>query len=120
MTDEEFNAMLYEAFRQILPDVYEGVYVGRDVDKYITFTYYARGVMYANNRPTAQVRQVTATLWVRNGVSHWTERREMMQAIVRLCGKYPERIVATNGMWKQYVYEFPFVSGTEEELFTAD
>lgn len=116
MTDEAYNERLCEAFSAVVPDVWEGVYIGGDVDLYITFSYSSLGVMFANNRPTAQKRLVTATLWARRGLRVFRERREMCAAILRLCGRLPERTVATDGAWRQYIFEFETVDGVEEDF----
>ena len=64
ITDSDLNGMLVEALETVLPDVWEGVYTGDDLDKYLTFVHYSRGVVYANDRPTAKTWRVTVTLWV--------------------------------------------------------
>lgn len=110
MTDTQFNIMLEEAFSAVVPEVWEGVYVGDDLDEYITYTYYIRGALYANNSPTLRIRSVTVTLWVRNGVDCLDTREELTSAIVDLGGSYPTVTVLTAGDWNQIVFEFDYPS----------
>lgn len=105
-TDEEYNAMLEEAFAPIVPDVWEGIYTGGDVDEYITFAYMNAGRMYANGKPTAFVRETTVVLWVRNGVDAFAHRRKIRDAIIALDGTVPIEQVATDNAWQQYIYTF--------------
>ena len=39
ITDSDLNGMLVEALESVLPDVWEGVYTGDDLDKYLTFVH---------------------------------------------------------------------------------
>lgn len=114
MTDEKINELLVEALKKVVPVVREGIYTGEDCDRYATFTYYVRGLHYANNRPTAKSWRVTVTLWVRKGVSVYRERTLMKQIIEELSGEYPTCEVATDDGWQQYVYEFTYIGGVEE------
>lgn len=114
MTDERFNEILTEEFKKIVPLVREGVYTGEDVDMYITFVYYVRGTMFANDAPTAKLWSVTATLWVRKGIPAYKLREQLKSAITALGGTYPTVETATDDGWQQYVYEFECAGGVPE------
>lgn len=106
ITDDIYNAMLEEAFSKIVPDVWEGIYTGGDVDEYITFAYTERPDMFANGKPHALIRATTVVLWVRNGIDAFSHRRELKRAIVALDGTIPVEQVATDNAWQQYIFEF--------------
>lgn len=116
MTDTQYNIMLEEVLSEVVPEVWEGVYTGDDVDEYITYTYYAKGAMYADNQPTVLLRYTTVTLWVRNGVDHLETRDDLYDAIMSLEGTAPEVTVLTDSEWNQIVYEFVYPSDVGEEL----
>lgn len=113
MTDTEFSARLYDTLKTVLPDVWEGVYTGNDVDKYITFVYYTRGEMYANDNPTAKTYNVTVTLWAKNRVNVSLERSDIRTAIWRDFEAYPTTEIGYDDGWKQYIYEFSVSSEIE-------
>jgi hypothetical protein len=117
ITDSDLNGMLVEALETVLPDVWEGVYTGDDLDKYLTFVHYSRGVVYANDRPTAKTWRVTVTLWARNRVNADTEREAVRMAIWREFGEYAVCETATDDGWQQYIYEFTAVGGVEAEVY---
>lgn len=117
ITDSDLNGMLVEALETVLPDVWEGVYTGDDLDKYLTFVHYSRGVVYANDRPTAKTWRVTVTLWARNRVSVDAEREAVRMAIWREFGEYAVCETATDDGWQQYVYEFTVAGGVELEVY---
>lgn len=116
-TDRELNALLTETLEAILPDVWEGVYTGNDLEKYLTFSHYSRGVSYANNRPTAKTWRVTVTLWAANRADAEEEREAVRLAIWRTFGEYPSCEVATDDGWQQYIFEFTVVGGVEAEVY---
>lgn len=116
MTDGELNGMLTQALETVLPDVWEGVYTGNDLDKYLTFSHYSRGVFHANNRPTGKTWQVTVTLWTKNRVNADEEREAVRMAIWRAFGEYPTCENATDDGWQQYIYEFSVSGGVETEV----
>ena len=117
ITDSDLNGMLVEALESVLPDVWEGVYTGDDLDKYLTFVHYSRGVVYANDRPTAKTWRVTVTLWARNRVNADAEREAVRMAIWREFGEYAVCEVATDDGWQQYIYEFTVAGGVESEVY---
>ena len=106
ITDEVYNAMLEHAFSAVVPDVWEGIYTGADVDEYITFAYEGRGMLYANNKPKYLVRGTTVVLWVRNGVDAFLHKQKLKKAIISLGGTIPKEQVATDNAWQQYIFEF--------------
>lgn len=105
-TDEQFQQMLVPALKTVCPTVREGIYTGEDVDCYITFYYYRRGVHFANGAPTASVWRCFCSLWVRKGVDAHPMREGMYAAVRAIGGTYPAEEIDTDGEWKQYVYEF--------------
>lgn len=117
ITDSDLNGMLVEALESVLPDVWEGVYTGDDLDKYLTFVHYSRGVVYANDRPTAKTWRVTVTLWARNRVNADAEREAVRMAIWREFGEYAVCETATDDGWQQYIYEFTVAGGVESEVY---
>lgn len=117
ITDSDLNEMLVEALETVLPDVWEGVYTGDDLDKYLTFVHYSRGFFYANDRPTAKAWRVTVTLWARNRVNADAEREAVRMAIWREFGEYAVCETATDDEWQQYIYEFTAVGGVETEVY---
>lgn len=116
-TDGELNELLVQALETVLPDVWEGVYTGDDLPKYLTFSHYSRGVNYANNRPTAKSWRVTVTLWAQNRVNVDVEREAVRLAIWRAFGEYPACEVATDNGWQQYIYEFTVAGAVETEVY---
>ena len=116
-TDAELNGMLVTALEGVLPDVWEGVYTGDDLPKYLTFSHYSRGVDYANDRPTAKSWRVTVTLWAQNRENVDIEREAVRLAIWRTFGEYAGCEVATDDGWQQYIYEFTAVGGVETEVY---
>lgn len=117
ITDSDLNGMLVEALESVLPDVWEGVYTGDDLDKYLTFVHYSRGVVYANDRPTAKTWRVTVTLWARNRVNADAEREAVRMAIWREFGEYAVCENATDDGWQQYIYEFTVAGAVETEVY---
>ena len=117
ITDSDLNGMLVEARESVLPDVWEGVYTGDDLDKYLTFVHYSRGVVYANDRPTAKTWRVTVTLWAKNRVNADAERDAVRLAIWRAFGEYPACENATDDGWQQYIYEFTVAGAVETEVY---
>lgn len=115
-TDGELNELLVQVLETVLPDVWEGVYTGDDLTKYLTFSHYSRGISYANDRPTAKTWRVTVTLWAQNRVNVDTEREAVRLAIWTAFGEYPACEVATDDGWQQYIYEFTAVGGVEAEV----
>lgn len=105
-TDAEFQAILVPALQTVCPVVREGIYTGNDVDCYITFVTYRRGVLFANGAPTASVWRCFVTLWVKKGVNAMPMRDGMYAAIRQAGGTYPTEEIDTDDDWKQYVYEF--------------
>lgn len=105
-TSEEFQKILVPALRTVCPTVREGVYTGNDVDCYITFYTYRRGLLYANGKPSASVWRCFVSLWVRKGVDAYAMRENMVKAICALGGTYPTEDIDTEDDWKQYTYEF--------------
>lgn len=116
-TDAELNGILTACLETVLPDVWEGVYTGDDLSKYLTFTHYSRGVDYANDRPTAKEWRVTVTLWAKNREDTETEREGVRLAIWRTFGAYPICTNATDDGWQQFIYEFTAVGGVESEVY---
>lgn len=116
-TDGELNELLVAALEGVLPDVWEGVYTGNDLPKYLTFSHYSRGIGYANDRPTAKSWRVTVTLWAKNRVNADTERDAVRLAIWRAFGEYPACEVATDDGWQQYIYEFTVTGAVETEVY---
>lgn len=115
-TDRELNRRLTAALETVLPDVWEGVYTGNELDKYLTFSHYSRGIFHANDRPMAKSWRVTVTLWARNDVDAETEREAVRLAIWREFGEYASCENATDDGWQQYIYEFTAVGGVETEV----
>lgn len=107
-TDREFQEILVPALKTVCETVKEGVYTGDDVSCYITFSYYRRGVLYANGAPTASVWRCFVSLWVKKGVDAQPMREQMVQAICHMGGTYPSEDIGTDNDWKQYVFEFQF------------
>lgn len=107
-TDKEFQTLLVSTLKTVCPSVHEGVYTGDDVDSYIAFTYYRRGILFANNKPTASVWSCFVSLWVRKGVDAFPMREALPKAILDMGGTYPVEEIETDGEWKEYVYEFQY------------
>lgn len=111
MTDDQYNALLETAFSPIVPDVWEGVYTGEDLDTYITFFYENQPAMFANNRPTVLLRNTTVVLWVRNGEDAFAMRDALRRAILSFEMTVPTEQVATDNGWQQYIFTFTYSSG---------
>lgn len=114
MTDEEFNRLLVNALKTVVPTVREGVYTGEDCDRYITFVYYVRGIHSANDRPTAKKWQVTVTYWARSGIRTYEDRALLRRVIEEMSDSYPSCETATDDGWQQFIYEFSYVGGIEK------
>lgn len=110
-TNEAFQKLLTSALVRVCAVVREGVYTGDAADAYITYDYFRRGAMWANDRPTASVWQCYVTLWVRKGVDAFPLREEIVRAIVEMGGTHPTEEIETNGAYKEYSYSFAFGGG---------
>ena len=113
MTDAGFEKLLKQKMSAVLPNVYELVYVGDDVEKYLTFSYYSRGRHFANDTPTAKSWSVNVTLWAKKGVAVAKDRERLVNAIQNMGGTYPRCETGTDDEWKQFVYEFEYVGGVD-------
>ena len=107
-TDKEFQILLVSTLKKVCPIVYEGDYVGDEADSYITFTYYRRGLMFANGKPTASVWNCFVYLWVRKGVDAFPMREALPKAVLDMGATYPVEEIETDGEWKSYVFEFQY------------
>lgn len=105
-TDGEYNALLENALSAVTPDVWEGVYTGEDVDRYITFFYTNTPTMYANDRPTILLRDTTVVLWERVGIDAFEDRQAVQDALAGLGGTFPISAISTDNGWQQFVFRF--------------
>lgn len=113
MTDAGFEKLLKQKLSTVLPNVYELVYAGDEVEKFISFSYYSRGVYFANDTPTAKSWFVNVTLWVKKGVAVAKTREHLKNTIIEMGGTYPRCETATDDEWKQFIYEFEYVGGVD-------
>lgn len=114
MTDEKLNELLVRELKKVVSLVREGVYTGDDVDVYIVFSYYVRGVFHSNDRPSGKTWSINVTLWARKGVPVYNERDKLKEVIESFSDSYPSLEVATDDGWQQYIYEFEYTGGVEE------
>ena len=113
MTDSSFEKHLKEHLRTVLPNVYDLVYSGDDVPKYLVYSYYSRGRLFANGKPTAKTWAVNVTLWAKKGIGVYKDREKLVETIVKMGGTYPTCETAVVDEWKQFVYEFEVAGGVD-------
>lgn len=115
LTDGQYNTLLVDTLSPIIEDVWEGIYTGDDLDKYITFYYNSQPTMFANNRPTVLLRYTTVVLWERNGEDAFSDREAVRAALKGLGGTVPQMSVATESSWQQFIFTFTYGCGYPEE-----